>query len=131
MPKRSANSDHMQRKSLTWIARVMEERTENVSGGCRGLAHTRKLSGGVMRCLTCRSGVGTDIVWLAGVLNVDIGLVCVDCGYLSGDVTPMLVALDRGTGVVFAAPPLRESELRTCMQLGSWHSGRTCWDRHR
>ena len=30
-PKRNANSDHMQRKSLTWIARVMEE-TENVSG---------------------------------------------------------------------------------------------------
>ena len=31
-PKRNAKSDHMQRKSLTWIARVMEERTENVSG---------------------------------------------------------------------------------------------------
>ena len=25
-----------------------------------------------MRCPTCRSGIGADIVWLAGVFNVDI-----------------------------------------------------------
>ena len=30
MPKRNAKLDHMQRKSPTWIARVMEERMENV-----------------------------------------------------------------------------------------------------
>ena len=35
MPKRNAKSDHMQSKSLTGISRVMEERTENVSGCCR------------------------------------------------------------------------------------------------
>ena len=42
MPWKNAKSDHMQSKSLTWIARVMEERTENVSGCCRGLAHPSK-----------------------------------------------------------------------------------------
>ena len=44
-PKRNAKSDHMQRKSLTWLAKVMEERTENVPGCCRSLAHPRKPSG--------------------------------------------------------------------------------------
>ena len=55
----------------TWIARVMEQRTENVSGCCRGLAHPRKPSGSAMRCLTCGSGIGAGNVWLGGVLNVD------------------------------------------------------------
>ena len=32
MAKKYANSDHLQRKSLTWVARVMQERTENVAG---------------------------------------------------------------------------------------------------
>ena len=36
-------------------------------------------------------------------------LVCIDCMYLSA---------------------LRETELRTRMQLRSWQSGWTCWDRH-
>ena len=36
------------------------------------LAHDRKLSGSAMWCPTWRSGIGADIVWLAGVLNVDI-----------------------------------------------------------
>ena len=105
MPKRNAKWDHMQRKSQTWIARVMEERT-------RGLAHPRKPSGDAMWCLTCRSRTGADIVWLAGVLNVDIQqhpghddqypLVCIEYVHLSGDATPMLVAKDRRTGMVFA-----------------------------
>ena len=72
MPKRNAKSDHMQRKSPTWIARVMEERMENVSGCCRSLAHHRKPSGKAMWCLTCRSEIGADIVWLGGVSNVGI-----------------------------------------------------------
>ena len=88
MPKRNAKSDHMQRKSPTWIARVMEERMENVSGCCRSLAHHRKPSGNAMWCRTCRSEIGADIVW----------------PYLSGDATPMLVAKDRRTEMVFALP---------------------------
>ena len=72
MPERNAKSDHMQRKSQTWTARVMEERTENVSGCCRGLTHPRKPSGSAMWGRTCRSGISADIVWLAGVVNVDI-----------------------------------------------------------
>ena len=48
------------------------ERTKKKSGCCRGLAHPRKPSGSAMLCLTCRSGKGADIVWLAGVFNVDI-----------------------------------------------------------
>ena len=72
MPKRNAKSDHMQRKSLTWIARAMEERTESVPGCCRGLAHPRKPIGSPTWCPTCRSGIGADIVWLAGVFNVEI-----------------------------------------------------------
>ena len=52
MPKRNAKSDHMQRKIPTWIARVMEERMENVSGCCRSLAHHRKPSGNAMWCRT-------------------------------------------------------------------------------
>ena len=48
MPKRNAKAGHTQRKSLTWTARVMEERMENVSGCCRGLAHPRKPSGSVV-----------------------------------------------------------------------------------
>ena len=72
MPKRNAKSDHMQRKSLTWIARVMKERTENVSGCCRALAHPRLPSGSAMWRPTCRSEIGADNVWLAGVLNVNI-----------------------------------------------------------
>ena len=66
MPKRNAKSDHMQRKSLTWIARVMEERTANVSGCCRGLAHPRKPSESAVWCPICRSGIGADIVRLPG-----------------------------------------------------------------
>ena len=72
MPKRNAKSDHMQRKSPTWIARVMEERMENVSGCCRSLAHHRKPSGNAMWCRTCRSEIGADIVWPGGVSNVGI-----------------------------------------------------------
>ena len=45
MPKRNAKSDHMQRKSLAWLAKVMEERTENLPVCCRSLAHPRKPSG--------------------------------------------------------------------------------------
>ena len=109
MPKRNAKSDHMQRKSPTWIVRVMEERMENVSGCCRSLAHHRKPSGNAMWCRTCRSETGADIVWPGGVSNVGIWghddqypLVCIDYVYLSGDATPMLVAKDRRTGMVFA-----------------------------
>ena len=77
MPKRNAKSDHMQRKSPTWIARVTEERMENVSGCCRSLAHHRKPSGNAMWCRTCRLENGADIVWPGGVSNVGIrGIRC-------------------------------------------------------
>ena len=65
------------------------------------LAHPRKPSGSAMWYLTCRSGIGADIVWLAGVLNVDIRSIQGN-GYLSGDATTMLVAKDRRTVMVFA-----------------------------
>ena len=61
----------MQRKSLTWIARVMEQRSQNVPFCCRSLAHHRKPSGNAMWCLTYRSGIGAGIVWLERLLNVD------------------------------------------------------------
>ena len=67
-----------------------------------------------MLCPTCRSGIGADIVWLGGVLNVDVRsiqgnddqypCVCVDYGYLSGEARPLLVAKDRRSGMVFALP---------------------------
>ena len=72
MPKRNEKSDHMQRKSPTWIARVIEERMVNVSGFCRSLAHHRKPSGNAMWCRTCRSEIGANIVWPDGVSNVGI-----------------------------------------------------------
>ena len=72
MPKRNAKSDHVPRKNQTRSARVMGERTENVSGCCRGFAHSRKPSRNATWCPTCRSGTGADILWLAGVFNVDI-----------------------------------------------------------
>ena len=72
----NANSEHMQRRSLrchgTWIARVMEEWTENVPGCCRSFAHPRMPSGDAMWCLTCHSGIGAGIVWLGWGMNVDI-----------------------------------------------------------
>ena len=49
-------------------------------------------------------------------------LVCIDCGYLSGDGSTNRNGL---------CTPLRERELRTRMQLRSWQRGWTCWDRHR
>ena len=33
---------------------------------------------------------------------INVPLVCINFGYLSGDATPMLVAKDRRTGMVFA-----------------------------
>ena len=56
------------------IARVMEERTENVSGCCRSLEHPRNSSGSAMWCLKCRSGIIAATVRLAGALNVDISI---------------------------------------------------------
>ena len=58
--------------NLTWIARVMEERTENVSGCCRGLTHLEcrvETPCGVAHAV---QGLVQTFVWLAGVLNVDI-----------------------------------------------------------
>ena len=70
MPKRNAKSDHVQTKNQTWTARVMVERTENVSGCCRGLAHPREPSGSAMWCPTCRSGIGADIVLLVDIRSI-------------------------------------------------------------
>ena len=132
MPKRNAKSDHMQRKSPTWIARVMEERMENVSGCCRSLAHHRKPSGNAMWCRTCRSEIGADIVWPGRGLerrhqrhpghDDQYPLVCIDYGYLSGDATPMLVAKDRRTGMVFALPVERKgaADPHAVEQLAAW-----------
>ena len=69
----------------------------------------RKPSGSAMWCPTCRSRIGADTVWLACVAGRGLEqrhqkhpghddqhpFVCIDCGYLSGDATPMLVAKDR------------------------------------
>ena len=132
MPKRNAKSDHMQRKSPTWIARVMEERMENVSGCCRSLAHHRKPSGNAMWCRTCRSEIGADIVWLGGVSNVahqrhpghddQYPLVCIDYGYLSGDATPIMVAKYRRAGMVFALSVEREgaADPQAVEKLAEW-----------
>ena len=122
MPKRNAKSDHMQRKSPTWIARVMEERMENVSGCCRSLAHHRKPSGNAMWCRTCRSETGADNVWPGGVSDDQCPLVCTDYGYLSGDATPMLVAKDRRTGMVFALSVERNgaADPHAVEQLAAW-----------
>ena len=131
MPKRNAKSDHMQRKSPTWIARVVEERMENVSGCCRSLAHHRKSSGNAMWCRTCRSEIGADIVWPGGSRTSaseapghddQYPLVCIDYGYLSGDATPMLVAKDRRTGMVFALPVERKgaADPHAVEQFAAW-----------
>ena len=113
----------------TWIAKVMYARTENVPGCGRSLAHPRKPSANAMWCLTCRSGIGAGIVWLGGVTNVDIRsiqgtmnffpLVCIDYGYLSVVATPMLVARDRRTGMVFALPVERREPKRVARRAGS------------
>ena len=49
-------------------------------------------------------------------------LVCIDYGYLSGDATPMLVAKDRRTGMVFALPVERKgaADPHAVEQLAAW-----------
>ena len=113
MPKRTAKSDHMQRKSPTWIARVMEERMENVSGCCRNLAHHRKPSVNAMWCRTCHSEIGADIVWPGGSRTA--------ASEASG-ATPMLVAKDRRTGMVFALTVERKgaADPHAVEQLAAW-----------
>ena len=99
--------------------RELEERTENVSGCCRGLTRLRKPSGSAMWCLTCPSRSAADAVWLTGGdFNVDIRSIqgtminihlCVlSKEYLSGDATPMLVAKGRRTGMAVALPVERK-----------------------
>ena len=78
-----------------------------------------------MWCLICRSGTGADIV--AGSQkhpghDDPNPHVCFDYGCLSGGATPMLVAKDRRTGMVFALPVERRKQ-RTHMQSRSWHIG--------
>ena len=118
MPKRNAKSDHMRRKSPTWIARVMEERMENVSGCCRSLAPSKaEWERHVVSHMPfrdwCRHGVagwGLERRHQRHPGHDDQNpLVCIDYGYMSGDATPMLVAKDRRTGMVFALPVERSS----------------------
>ena len=97
----NTKSDYMQRTSPIWVAKMVE-----VSGSRRGFAHNRKPSGNAMLDLTRLSGIGVDIAWLGGVLNVawhddQHPLVCIDHVYLSGDATLMLVAKDRRTGMQY------------------------------
>ena len=49
-------------------------------------------------------------------------LVCIDNGHLSGDATPMLVAKDRRTGMVFALPVERKgaADPHAVEQLAAW-----------
>ena len=49
-------------------------------------------------------------------------LVCIDCGYLSGDATPMWVGKDRRTGMVFALPVKRKAaaDPRSVEKLTEW-----------
>ena len=77
---------------------------------------------------------------LAGVSNVvmrsiqdtddQFHLYAFDCGHLSGDATPMLVANDGRTGMPVHSL-LREREQRTRMQWRSRQGGWTRWARHR
>ena len=134
MPKRNAKSHTMHKKSRTWIAKFMEERTENVSGCCGGLAHPRNSSGSAMWCLRCRSGIIAATVWRAGALNVDISIqgTMINihfCALVMGISAEMLHRCwserinEQEWSLHF---PLRERELRTCMQVKSWQSGWTC-----
>ena len=132
MPKRNAKSDHMQRKSPTWIARVMEERMENVSGCCRSLGTPSKadwerhvVSHMPFRdwCRHCVVGRSLERRHQRHPGHDDqYPLVCIDYGYLSGVVTPMLVAKDRRTGMVFALSDERKgaADPHTVEQLAAW-----------
>ena len=119
-------------RAPTWIARVMEERMENVSGCCRSLAHHRKTSGNAMWCRTCRSEIGAGhCVAKRGLErrhqrhpghDDQYPLVCLDYGYLSGDATPILVAKDRRTGMIFALSVERKgaADPHAVEQLAAW-----------
>ena len=74
-----------------------------------------------MWCRTCRSEIGADIVWPGGH-DDQYPLVCIDYGYLSGDATPMLVAKDRRTGMVFALSVERKgaADPHAVEQLAAW-----------
>ena len=66
-----------------------------------------------MRCLTCLVALGSILchgkrletrhLTQSGDRDDDRPRVFADCGYLSGDSTPLLVAKDRRTGMTFVA----------------------------
>ena len=99
------------------IARGMEERTENVSGCCAGLAHPRNSSGErhvVSQmpfrdyCSHCVAGRGLERRHQHPGHDDQYPLVWIDYWHLSGNVTPMLVVKDRHTEMVFALPVERK-----------------------
>ena len=117
MPKRNAKSDNMHKKSLTWIARVMEERDgERVRLLRRPRTPTKLewerhvVSQMPFRdcCSHCVAGRGLERRHQHPGHDDQYPLVCIVGGHLSLDVTPMLVVQDRRTGMVFALPVERK-----------------------
>ena len=126
MPKRNAKSDHMQRKSPTWIARVIrvrllpKPRTPSKAEWERHVVSHMPFRDW---CRHCVAGRGLDRRHQRHPRHDDqYPLVCIDYGYLSGDATPMLVAKDRRTGMVFALPVERKgaADPHAVEQLAAW-----------
>ena len=112
MPKRNAKSDHMQRKSPTWICQsdggedgervrlLPKPRTPSKAEWERHVVSHMPFRDWCRHCGW--EGVSKRRHQRHPGHDDQYPLVCIDYRYLSGDATPMFFAKDRRTGMVFA-----------------------------